>query len=103
MSLKAIINGIIFGAFCWAVIGLVIWGAALFWATTGTAEDLIDSLTINIADIATREPETIEWEDGSVLKCRLVEPRKYECEKADYDDPLAMGCVISFNGYWVCL
>jgi hypothetical protein len=26
MSMKAIINGIIFGALSWAIIGLVIWG-----------------------------------------------------------------------------
>jgi hypothetical protein len=61
MSLKAIINGIIFGALCWAVIGLVIW--FVIWATAGTAEELIVS-TDSLDDenyILVYDTAGVEW------------------------------------------
>jgi hypothetical protein len=84
------------------VIGLVVW--FVIWATAGMAED--EWMPMNYAiTIIPDSPEiwTIEWEPGSMYhRCRLTEPRKYECEKVEYDDPIRMGCWVTFSGHWVC-
>lgn len=42
--------------------------------------------------------------DGeSVYRCFLDAPGHYQCEPADYEDPLVMGChVLSIASVWIC-